>query len=86
MMRYTDVYLQFARAKQYRDGGNMTLVSATSTPPTRRPAGTVLVKLKVQVPDEAFDPAAIPSLIADIPLESVLPALDEIEAVIEDPS
>lgn len=82
--RNLDVYLLLERSKQYKQAGNMNLISATTNPPTRRPAKSVLVKVKVLIPDEAFDPAKIPALIADIPLDLLQPAEDQIDVVIDD--
>ena len=76
--RGLSVYLLLERSKQYKSAGNMNLISATTGPPTRRPKGSVLVKVQVTVPDEAFDPAKIPAILADIPLELLQPAQDDI--------
>lgn len=82
--RHIEVYLLLERSRQYKESGNMNLVSATQGPPTRRPAKTVLVKVKVLVPDEAFDPAKIPAIVAEVPLELLHPAQDEIVADVLD--
>jgi hypothetical protein len=84
--RRCTLYLLWSRRSSWRDGNNMTLVSATTNPPTRRPKDSVLTKLRVEMPDAAFDPAAIPSLVADIPLDAITPpTVDDLEVVIEDP-
>jgi len=86
--RSQDVYLQVRRRKdtygrtRYTDG--MTIVSCSPKPPTTRSEGSVLVKIRLVVPDEAFDPAAIPALVADIPLSLLHPPQDQIEVVIDD--
>lgn len=86
MKRRITLYLCLRRAWNWRNGNNVTLISTTTQPPTRRPSGSVVVKLRVELPDSAFDPAAIPSLIADIPLEAIQPAPAGLEVIIEDPA
>lgn len=83
--REITLYLLVKRATTWRNGNNLSLVSATTTPPTHRPKGSVLLKQRLLVPDKAFDPAEIPSLVADIPLESVLPTPDDIDVEIQTP-
>ena len=86
--RELDIYLQLARKSdtygRTRYNNTMTIVSTSVKPPTTRRAGTVVVKIKVLVPDEAFDPQAIPALVADIPLNLLHPAQDEIVVEIDD--
>lgn len=83
--RTADVYLQFTRARNgWPQNSKMRLASATSGPPTSRRPGGVLVKVRVTIPDAAFDPAAIPALVTNIPLDLVHPPQDEIEVLVED--
>jgi hypothetical protein len=82
--RTLNVYLQLGRSRRYKNDGNMVIISTTTSPPARRAKDSVLVKIKVKVDDEAFDPARTPALIADIPLELLQPAPDEIEVIPED--
>lgn len=82
--REVDIYLTLARQTRGYSYDKARLVSATMSPPTTRPKGTAVVKLKVIVPDAAFDPAAIPALVADIPLDMIVPPLNELEAIPED--
>jgi hypothetical protein len=83
--RQITLYLNLRRAERWHGNNNITLLGATTSPPKTRPKGSVVVKVKIVVPDEAFDPATIPSLVADIPLESLMPTPDDLEVVIEDP-
>lgn len=80
--RAQDVYLQVRRRRdtygRTRWTEGMTIVSCSPKPPTTRSEGSVLVKIRLIVPDEAFDPAAIPALVAEIPLEMLHPPQDEI--------
>jgi hypothetical protein len=87
-LRESEIYLQLARKSDTYGRTNynseMTVVSTTTKPPTTRKAGTVVVKLRLIVPDKAFDPAAIPALVAEIPLDLLHPPQDQIEVVIDD--
>jgi hypothetical protein len=81
--RSVDVYLTLKRPSRGWESGEAKLVSAHTNPPTARPRGTCVVKVKIIVPDAAFDPAKIPALVADVPLDLVSPPLEEFEAVPE---
>lgn len=86
--REQDVYLQVRRRRdtygRTRWTEGMTIVSCSPKPPTTRSEGSVLVKIRLIVPDGAFDPAAIPALVADIPLDLLHPPQDQIDVVVDD--
>jgi hypothetical protein len=82
--REITLYLLVKKSSTWRNGNDLSLVSATTTPPTHRPKGSILFKQRIRIDDDAFSPAAIPSLVADIPLEAILPTPDDIEVEILD--
>jgi hypothetical protein len=82
--REIDIYLQLARKTNGYSNGKMTIVSCGVNPPATRRPKTVVVKIKVRVPDRAFDPASIPALLADIPLDHLVVPENEIAVVVDD--
>lgn len=74
--RNLSLYLQLVPRRQYAEAGDMRLVSATTEPPTTREKGSVVVKIKVLVPDDAFKPSRYPTAEVNVPLAMLAPAAD----------
>lgn len=79
------VYLQLAKRGHYHHSGDLRLVSATADAPTKRSKDTVVVKVRVRIPSEAFDPAKHPEAVVTVPLEALSPVSDSIEVEAESP-
>lgn len=74
--RSLSLYLQLVPRRQWSSAGDMRLVSTTAEPPTTRERGSVVVKIKVVVPDEAFQPSRYPTAEVNVPLAMLAPAAD----------
>ena len=77
--RTCSLYLQLVRRQNYsQHDGDLRVVSATSSPPAHREPNSVVVKIRVVIPDEAFDPARYPTAEVSVPLAMLSPAADSV--------
>lgn len=74
------VYLQLAKRGNWASGSNrdLKIVSATTGPPTSRKPDTIVVKLILDIPREAFNPLTVAAV--SVPLSDI----ERPTAVVED--
>lgn len=83
--REVSLYLQLAERRTYYKGQDLRIVSTTTDPPLKREKETVVVKIRVKVPREAFQPSKAPEAVVTVPLEALSPVSDSIEVEAESP-
>lgn len=81
------LYLQMVRRGNYdyRRQNDLRLVSATIDPPETREPGSVVVKVLLRLPSEAFEPSKDPAVTVEFPADMIAPP-PMVEITAQDPS